>query len=323
MLVAFLSAGIAHQPALQSLGLPLVLVTTALVMFAGDVVSVAFEISPMCGAPPAKIMAGAVREGGLSEAVQYLLGMLGVIAALREIWALALLALPIIIAFRVFKSIFELQDNTRIFLEGMADAVDLRDPYTGGHSRQVADWCARILDEMNTLGPEADLIVASARVHDIGKIGIPDAVLMKPDRLTPEETKIMQAHTQKGAELLGHHRDFARGVDVVRSHHERWDGAGYPARLAGFDIPFGARVIAVADAFDAMTSDRPYRRALPLERALSVLRQERGRQFDPAVVDAFLEHRGGRRGAACGRSAAGATASEKPGSPDGLISSCD
>ncbi len=208
VLVAFLSACVAHWGPLQSLGMPLVLLATALVMFAGDVVTVAFEIAPMCGVPPRKIMAGVVRDGGLSEAVQYLLGMLGAMAALKEVWALALVAIPAVIAYRVFKSMYELQDHTRAFLEGMADAVDLRDPYTGGHSRRVAEWCSQILGQMNTVGAEADLIVASARVHDIGKIGIPDAVLMKPDRLGPEKSKQMQSHTEKGPELLSHHRDF-------------------------------------------------------------------------------------------------------------------
>jgi HD-GYP domain-containing protein (c-di-GMP phosphodiesterase class II) len=173
-------------------------------------------------------------------------------------------------------------------LVNMADTVDLRDPYTGGHSRRVADLTARILGELELHGPEAELIVTAARVHDIGKIGVPDYVLNKPDRLTPEEAAIMQTHSDLGADLLARYRDFARGVAIVRHHHESWDGAGYPQRLKGTAIPFGARVIAVADSFDAMTSDRPYREAMSRERAAAILREGRGKQWDSTIVDAFL-----------------------------------
>jgi putative nucleotidyltransferase with HDIG domain len=182
-----------------------------------------------------------------------------------------------------------MRSHTRQVLESMADAVDLRDPYTGGHSRRVAAYCAQILKELGIYGPEVDLIVSAARVHDIGKIGIPDEILKKPRRLTPAEKAIMDAHTQQGAQLLARYPDFARGVEIVRHHHERWDGQGYPSRLGGLDIPLGARVVAVADSFDAMTTDRPYRRALSMQQAATILRQERGQQWDSTIVDACLQ----------------------------------
>jgi putative nucleotidyltransferase with HDIG domain len=181
-----------------------------------------------------------------------------------------------------------MHDSTRQLLENMADAVDLRDPYTGSHSRRVTACSAAILQELGLHGPEVDLIVTAARVHDIGKIGTPDAVLNKSGQLTPEERAVMEEHPVKGAQLLKRHRDFARGVALVRHHHESWDGTGYPDRLKGAEIPFGARVIAVADSYDAMTSDRPYRKGLPIPRAAGILREGRGRQWDAAVVDAFL-----------------------------------
>src|SRR5262249_17883824 len=121
-----------------------------------------------------------------------------------------------------------------------------------------------------------------------GKIGIPDAVLHKNGPLTDEERTLMELHPVHGATLLRRHSDFARGVEIVLHHHERWDGAGYPHRLRGMDIPFGARVVAVADSFDAMTSARPYRRGMSSRQAAEILQAGRGKQWDPAIVDALL-----------------------------------
>src|SRR5205823_6104683 len=115
------------------------------------------------------------------------------------------------------------------------------------------------------------MVVLAARVHDIGKIGVPDYVLNKEGRFTPEEEAIMQTHADRGADLLKRYSDFARGAEIVRHHHESWDGTGYPQKLKGRDIPFGARVIAVADSYDAMTSDRPYRKAMPHTKAAAIL----------------------------------------------------
>jgi putative nucleotidyltransferase with HDIG domain len=189
---------------------------------------------------------------------------------------------------QAFKSGREMSDGTRQMLESLADTVDLRDMYTGGHSRRVTELCAGILRELPMEGPDADLILTAARLHDIGKIGVPDAVLHKTGPLTAEERAVMETHAARGAELLQRYANFARGVAVVRHHHERWDGQGYPDRLSGTEIPLGARVVAVADSFDAMTSDRPYRTGMPAQQALDILRAGRGRQWDGAVVDAFL-----------------------------------
>ena len=128
----------------------------------------------------------------------------------------------------------------------------------------------------------------NARIHDIGKIGIPGSVLNNPGRLTDAERHVMEKHPVLGADLLLRYQDFARGVAIVRHHHERIDGNGYPSRLAGHDIPFGARVIAVADTWDALTSDRPYRRGIPPERAAAILCAGRGTQWSAELVDALL-----------------------------------
>jgi len=284
VLVGGLLAHAGGTGAPSSLGL----LGAALALFVLDALSLPLVIAPMAGDAPRQVLVATVRETARPEGVQYIVGIVGAEAALRHLWTLGLLVVPCAVVYAAFKVMAEMHDSTRHLLENMADAVDLRDPYTGGHSRRVTEYSAAILRELGLHGPEVDLIVTAARVHDIGKIGTPDAVLNKPGKLDPEERALMEQHPVTGAELLTRYRDFARGVALVRHHHESWDGAGYPARLTGAAIPFGARVIAVADSFDAMTSDRPYRAGMPVARAAAILRAGRGQQWDAAIVDAFL-----------------------------------
>jgi HD-GYP domain-containing protein (c-di-GMP phosphodiesterase class II) len=230
-----------------------------------------------------------IREGTIIEIAQYLIAILGVLAADENIWSLGLLVIPLTITYFAFKNIKEVRQETVRILNDMADTVDLRDMYTGGHSNRVADLVHQILIQLNVAGPEASLIEMSARLHDIGKIGIPDTILMKPGTLSAVEMSIMQAHPQKGAELISKYKDFSRGASIIMHHHERWDGDGYPARLKGYEIPFGARVLAVADSFDAMTSDRPYRKALSVYQSIQILLEGRGTQWEPAIVNAFVD----------------------------------
>jgi HD-GYP domain-containing protein (c-di-GMP phosphodiesterase class II) len=266
------------------------LVAGALALWAMESVTVPLLLAPITEEPAGQIVRTYLRESAAAEGAQYMLGLLGALAALQQPPALLLLALPTALVYRAFKAAKETHDGTYQLLESMADAVDLRDAYTGGHSRRVAGYCAEILRELTLSGPDADLILASARVHDIGKIGVPDYVLNKPGPLTDEERAIMESHPTRGADLLRRYPDFARGVDIVRYHHERWDGRGYPAGLKGTAIPLGARIIAVADSFDAMTSDRAYRPGMPAARALEILRHGAGTQWDVAIVTAFLRY---------------------------------
>ena len=139
---------------------------------------------------------------------------------------------------------------------------------------------------------EVDLLLHAAPMHDIGKIGIPDQILRKPGRLTAEEWEVMKTHCQIGADILGQTDGselLAMARVIALSHHERWDGSGYPHGLAGEDIPRVARMVAIADVFDALTSDRPYKEAWPLERALALLRDQAGSHFDPVLVQHFLD----------------------------------
>lgn len=264
------------------------LVAGAFVMFAVEIIGSAFEIAPVVGESYRVVAFSLVREGGMAEAVQYFIAIGGALIALYQIWAVLLLVLPLILVYLGLKRAKEMQDSTRRVLEDMADAIDLRDPYTGGHSRRVSEVCNRILQSMSIIGPEAELIVSAARVHDIGKIGLSDEILLKPGKLTPAERKKMEAHAELGAQILERYHDFARGRDMVRHHHERWDGKGYPHGLKETQIPLGARIIAVVDSFDAMTSDRPYRSAFTAGHALLILREGSGTQWDPRIVDVFL-----------------------------------
>jgi len=267
---------------------PLAVIAAALVLAALDALTLPLVLAPMSGERPWRALVAATRETAAAEGVQYAVGLIGALAALHYPWVIIVLVVPAALVYTAFKVMTEMHDGTRQLLENMADAVDLRDPYTGGHSRRVTEYSAAILRALGLNGPEIDLIVTAARVHDIGKIGTPDAILNKPGKLTPEERTVMEQHPVAGAALLTRYRDFARGVALVRHHHESWDGTGYPDGLAGTEIPFGARVIAVADSFDAMTSDRPYRRGLPIAQTAAILRAGRGTQWDATLVDAFL-----------------------------------
>jgi response regulator RpfG family c-di-GMP phosphodiesterase len=182
----------------------------------------------------------------------------------------------------------QLEDTYRATLEALGSALDTRDVGTEAHSRRVHGYA---LAAARAYGLPEDALADLAHgvlLHDIGKIGIPDAILLKPDRLTAEEWAIMRRHPEIGARLI---RDipFLRGaVPIVRHHHERWDGTGYPAGLRGAEIPLGARIFAVVDAFDAMTADRPYSRAISFEEARAEVRRSAGTHFDPDVVEAFM-----------------------------------
>lgn len=170
----------------------------------------------------------------------------------------------------------------------LAQAVEMRDEYTGGHTLRVSTYSILLAQELNLPPQDVELIRIGTPLHDIGKIGIDDAILRKPDRLTPEEFEIMKTHTVKGADIVSTVPDLRPIIPIVRSHHERWDGKGYPDGLGGEAISPLARVVALADAFDAMTSDRPYRKGMPPAVAFAEIEKQIGRQFDPTFAASFL-----------------------------------
>jgi putative two-component system response regulator len=175
----------------------------------------------------------------------------------------------------------------------LASALESKDTGTRAHSQRVQQYAIELAREVDPELLEDPSTEYGFLLHDLGKIGIPDRILQKPKPLTPAEERLMRTHTVLGEQMLSGVAFFhGEGLRVVRSHHERWDGDGYPDGLAGREIPLGARVFAVADALDAMTSDRPYRRARPWREAGQELMRENGRQFDPDVVSAFVEIEG-------------------------------
>ncbi len=170
-----------------------------------------------------------------------------------------------------------------------AEALEKRDTYTGGHTRRVCEYSLAIARHLSLPEEMLEEIRLSAILHDIGKIGVPDRVLQKPGKLEPEEFAEMNLHPVIGSEILEHVKSLRPMLGGVRNHHEKFDGTGYPDKKKAEEIPLTGRIIAVADSFDAMTSTRPYRTALSHETALQELVTCSGRQFDPAVVEAFLD----------------------------------
>jgi HD-GYP domain-containing protein (c-di-GMP phosphodiesterase class II) len=192
---------------------------------------------------------------------------------------------------QLFRKQRELFLNT---ISVLAQAVELRDEYTGGHTARVTSYSLLLAKQIGLGTQDNDLIRIGGPLHDIGKIGIDDAILRKPGRLTPDEYRIMQMHTVNGAAIIQTIPDLHPILPIVRSHHERWDGKGYPDQLAGEQIPLLARIVAVADAFDAMTSNRPYhpeKKGRPPEVAFAEVEKMAGTQFDPTCAHAFLEVR--------------------------------
>ena len=180
------------------------------------------------------------------------------------------------------------RDGSLSTIQTLAAAVDAKDPYTRGHSQRVAEYASALAAFLGQSKADIARIEMTGTLHDVGKIGVPDAILSKPGRLTDEERAIMETHPVLGEEIVRKSPQLAATLPGVRHHHERWDGRGYPDGLAGEAIPFDARILAVADTFDAMTSDRPYRRGLSVDAALDAIGKGAGTQFDPALSAAFI-----------------------------------
>ncbi len=174
------------------------------------------------------------------------------------------------------------------FVSSLASALDARDPYTAGHSLRVSEYACAIARAMDVPKEELELIRVGALLHDIGKIGISDVVLQKPGKLTPEEETLIRQHPVIGRKILECVQGFEPYLPVVELHHENWDGAGYPRGLKGEETPRTARIVKVADAYDAMTSDRPYRRGMAHDRAIRILEENAGTQLDPVAVRTFV-----------------------------------
>jgi putative two-component system response regulator len=194
------------------------------------------------------------------------------------------------LAEEVDKATAALREREQETVLRLSKAAEYRDPETGAHLLRIAHYCGLIAGKLGLPGAEQELLSLAAPMHDVGKVGIPDSILLKPGRLTAAEYAVMQRHPAIGHAILDDSRSplLQMAATIALTHHEKWDGSGYPHGLAGEAIPLHGRIVAVADVFDALTSERPYKQAWPQERALRFLREGRGTHFDPACVDALL-----------------------------------
>lgn len=207
------------------------------------------------------------------------------------VWVVAMIS-HIITSFEIkkYKERHE-RDNERIqeSIETFTGFIDAKDPYTNGHSSRVADYTRLIAKKMGYEGEELDRVYYVALLHDCGKIGVPDNILGKPGRLTEDEFEVIKSHTTRGCDILTHFKSLTGVEEGAHYHHERYDGKGYPEGKAGEDIPLIARMICVADSFDAMNSNRCYRKRLSKDDIIKEIEKNKGLQFDPKIADIFLE----------------------------------
>jgi hypothetical protein len=236
------------------------------------------------------VLGGDYRATGFSSLALAPLGWLMAVVYSIQWWAALLFALPLYSIRQASQQIVEMRDMFTQTIGALAAAVDKRDPYTALHSQRVKAIGVDIGRVMKVNGAELEALEWGGLLHDVGKIGVPDAVLLKQDRLNREERMIMNSHPVLGAQIIAPVSKLAAELPIIRHHHEWYNGSGYPDRLIGDEIPKLARILHVADAFEAMTAARPYRMTpLTSEQALNELRKFAGVQFDPVVVDAFVK----------------------------------
>ncbi len=204
-------------------------------------------------------------------------------------WTAILFGLPLFTIRLAYQRFVEMREMFTQTIGALAEAVDKRDPFTSKHSQRVRSISVDIGRQMRVSAGELEALEWGGLLHDVGKIGVPDSILLKQGKLTREERITMNAHPVLGAQIIGPVDRLAPELPVIRHHHEWYNGSGYPDRLMGDEIPKLARILHVADAFEAMTADRPYRKALSVEQALAELRKFAGVQFDPEIVDAFVK----------------------------------
>ena len=192
----------------------------------------------------------------------------------------------------IFKRTKEIRENQFEIVQCLGVAGELRDNETGAHVQRMSHVCA-LLAEKRGLGSQyAELLLNASVMHDIGKIGVPDSILLKAGKLSEAEWLVMQQHPKIGAQILGKHQTslLVLARETALYHHEKWDGSGYPHGISGNNIPVAARIAAISDVFDALVSDRPYKKAWPIAKAIAILKEESGKHFEPIMVDLFIEN---------------------------------
>ncbi len=263
-------------------------IAAALVFTLVNTTTLAIVVAPVIGISPWRMYRTNLSGIYIEMVTLPTLGAIVPVLASESALALLVLLVPLVGPLLALKSFNRAREETQEAMAGLADALERRDPSTHQHSLRVSELVRAILSELPHVPFEtAQGIVVASRVHDLGKVGISDLSLKKPGKLTDEERAQVQEHAAIGAAIVERLWVYRPWAAVIRHHHEYWDGTGYPDGLAGDEIPLGSRVIAVADAFDAMTSDRVYRRALSQATALEELQIKSGTQFDPGVVAAL------------------------------------
>jgi putative two-component system response regulator len=184
-----------------------------------------------------------------------------------------------------------LADTRLEIIRRLGRAAEFKDNETGLHVIRMGHYCRLIADGIGASSDWTELLFNAAPMHDVGKIGIPDRILLKPGKLDADEWAIMKTHPELGAQIIGEHPSeiLQLSREIALTHHEKWDGSGYPNGHAGEDIPLAGRICAIADVFDALTTERPYKQAWPVEKAVGLLSEEAGRHFDPTLIPVFLE----------------------------------
>jgi len=263
----------------------LVLAGTALIMHTVNGLLVAGVVALQTHRNPVSVWTMYNKHDLAQHVALYVMGPLAALLAQISPWTSCLMVIPVILIYISFKHSALLRLQTKDAIEALADAIDMRDPYTFQHSQRVSRYARELAVNMGLPDDVVDTIESAARVHDLGKIGVNTSILDKPAALSEAEWRTIRHHPEIGAKIVGRFPYYGSGRELILHHHERYDGQGYPEGKQGDQIPIGARIIAVADAFDAMTSDRPYRRALPIQTVLRELEQHKGKQWDPRVTE--------------------------------------
>jgi putative nucleotidyltransferase with HDIG domain len=281
-------AGVSARSGLAGSADILVLVAAAAVMLATNVFLVALAVALATARNPFGHFLDTQRTVYLQFAALYLVGGLAAFGAVRWPWIPVFSIIPGVLVYHSLKQRIELRHDGMRAMERMADEVDRRDPYTFQHSQRVAIYAHAIARKLGLTAPEIELVELAAKVHDVGKIRIPDAILLKPERLSQEERRVMETHPRLGTDILKQFSEYAKVLDLVLTHHERYDGRGYPNGIVGRRLLLIAQVIPVADSLDAMTTARAYRGARSWRSAVEELRTGAGSQWNPQVVEAAL-----------------------------------
>jgi putative nucleotidyltransferase with HDIG domain len=280
--------GVSAQSGLGGAAEALLLVAAAGTMYLTNVFSVALAVALATGRNPLVVFLETQRLVYVQFAALYFVGAIAAFGAVRWPWIPVFSIIPGVLIYHSLKQRIEPRQEGMRAMERMADEVDRRDPYTFQHSQRVAIYAHAIARKLGFTAAEIEVVSLAAKVHDIGKIRIPDSILLKPDRLTAGERRVMEKHPRLGFDILKPFAEYAKILDLVLAHHERYDGLGYPNGTVGKRLLLLAQVIPVADSLDAMTTARAYRGARSWASAMDELRRGAGTQWNPHVVEAAL-----------------------------------